>query len=173
MSVPRPARRRVLAAVTGGLAGLAVGAPVLAACTAWEQAPPPRPDPLGPVAHRAGRDVRLANSVALAHPALAGAAGAVAADRQAHADALWTELRRARPAGATASAAPSASSSTTPAPSPVPVPPDQTAARAALGAALRAAQHEAAAMVGPAPGHRAGLLASIAACCASHQAVLP
>lgn len=53
------------------------------------------------------------------------------------------------------------------------MPTDSSAARDELDTALLSAQDQAATLVGPAAGHRAGLLASIAACCASHRAVLP
>jgi hypothetical protein len=51
-------------------------------------------------------------------------------------------------------------------------PPDLTGARASLTEAVRAAQDEAAGLVMTLPGYRAALLASVAACCASHAAVL-
>lgn len=140
-----------------------LGAPVLAACT---DQPPPAPDPLEPVARRAAADARLAAAISNAHPSLAAAAASVAATRREHAAALRAELRRVRPtppAGSTAPAPPSRPA----------VPTDSSAARDELDAALLTAQDQAATLVGPAPGHRAGLLASIAACCASHRAVLP
>ncbi len=68
---------------------------------------------------------------------------------------------------------PSASSTAATPSSRPPVPADSAAALRELDAALRAAQDQAATLVGSAPGYRAGLLASIAACCASHRAVLP
>jgi hypothetical protein len=49
---------------------------------------------------------------------------------------------------------------------------DPAAAQAALTGAMRAAQDEAAELAITLPGYRAALLASIAACCATHTAVL-
>jgi len=160
MTASRPNRRRVLAGA------LVLGAPVLSGCTARASGPSD-PDPLGPVAGRAEDDVRLADAVAAAHPTLAAAAAALAADRREHAAAFRAELRRARLAPPTASPSPSR------APAPAVVAFEPAAARAALVDALRVAQDQSAVLVAGAPGHRAALLASVAACCASHLAVLP
>lgn len=160
MTASRPSRRRVLAGA------LVLGVPVLSGCTAGDTGPP-APDPLGPVADRAEDDVRLADAVAAAHPALAGAAAALASDRREHAAAVRAELRRAR------LALPATSSASPRSPAPVVVAFEPAAARTALVHALRVAQDQAAVLVAAAPGHRAALLASVAACCASHLAVLP
>lgn len=164
MTAHQPSRRRVLQAGARGVAAVLLGAPALAACT--DQRAAPGPDPLEPVARLAAADARLAAEIADAHPSLAAAAAAVAADRRAHAEAVRTELRRVSPTPAASSTA------VTPSSRP-PVLTESADARRELDAALRAGQDQAAALVGPAPGHRAGLLASIAACCASHLAVLP
>lgn len=157
-----PARRRVLAAALG-TGVLAIGGSALAACTT-EKSAPPGPDPLEPVAARAEEDAVLAEAVAAAHPDLAPVATVLAADRREHAIALRAELRRVRPTPPTAS--PQASA--------VPIPAaDRGAAGASLIDAVRCAQEQATALVGGEPGHRAALLASIVACCASHEAVLP
>lgn len=163
MSMPRLDRRRVLGAGARSGAALLLGGAALISCTQHRASPPP--DPLEPVARRAAADARLATAIAAAHPSLAQAATAVAADRRAHATAVRAELRRVRP-----SPAPSPTSTTPPSRSPAPS--GSAAARRELDGALRAAQDGAAALVRTAPGHRAGLLASIAACCASHRAVL-
>lgn len=164
MTAPRLDRRRVLGAGARGGAALLLGGAALASCT-QRRAPRP-PDPLEPVVRRAAADARLATAVAMTHPALAEAATALATDREAHAAAVRAELRRVRPTPATGTT-PATPSGRPPAPT------DPTTARRELDDALRAAQDEAAALVGAAPGHRAGLLSSIAACCASHRAVLP
>lgn len=164
MTEIRRSRRRVLSA--GVSAGVLLVAGPLAGCTAFAPEAPEEPDPLEPPARRAESDVALAHAVAAAHPALAPTATALAADRQAHATALRDELRRARP-------------EPTPAPG-SPVPPAITATtgdgvtggRAALAATVQAAQAEAAGLVATLPGYRAALLASVAACCASHAAIL-
>ena len=86
-----------------------------------------------------------------------------------HATALRAELRRVRPVPAS----PSAVSPPVPAPAaPVAATTDVSAARTALAQAARAAQDEAAGLVVTLPGYRAALLASVAACCATHVALL-
>jgi hypothetical protein len=171
VTVARPARRRVLAAALGAGA-LALGVPPLAGCTPAQSTPPP-PDPLEPVAEQAEIDVRLATAVAAAHPDLARSAAALASDRRQHAAALRAELRRVRPVPpATAPSSTTAPASTT-APPPVVAPLDPADARATLAGALQAAQDMVSVLVAAVPGHRGALLASIAACCASHQALLP
>lgn len=163
MSQFRPSRRRVMAigVTTGTL--LLTGPLALSGCT--PQPDSAQPDPLERPARRAESDAALAQSVAEAHPALAEVAGGYAADRRAHAAALRTELRRVRPAPASSSPAP-------PPPAPPPAPADEEQARDALAGAVRAAQDEAGGLVGGLPGYRAALLASVAACCASHAVVL-
>lgn len=152
-----------------------VGEPVaLSGCTVLASRTP-RPDPLEAPARRAEADAALAQAVAQAmaqtHPALAGAARALAADRAAHASALRAQLRRVRP-GAAGGASPQ------PVSSPAMVPPASLAgpvqARAVLSEAMLAAQGEATTLVinSPLPGSRAALLGSVAACCASHGVLL-
>lgn len=158
--VPRPTRRQMLAGTVGVLVTAAVAG--AGACTG-RPAEPPAPDPLRALVTAALADAELADAVAAAHPPLAAAAGAVAADRRAHALALDAEVTRATP---------SPTPSSTTAPSAQVAPPDPAAATAALVAAVRAAQDQASALVTGLPRHRAGLVASVAACCASHLAVL-
>lgn len=165
MTVHHPSRRRLLQAGARGTAAVLLGAPAVAACTDRHTAP--GPDPLDAVARLAAADAQLAVEISDTHPSLAAAAVAVAADRRAHAEAVRTELRRVSPTPA------ASSSAATPSSRPPLVPTDSADARRELDSALRAGQDQAAALVGAAPGHRAGLLASIAACCASHRAVLP
>jgi len=169
-----PSRRRILAA---GATLLVTAPAALAACTGSARAPE-RPDPLEAPARRAETDTALAQAVAQiaaqagtqTHPDLATAARALAADRTAHAITLHAELRRVRPGPAASNAAPLAAPTSI---APLPTdPPDLTGARASLTEAVRAAQDEAARLVMTLPGYRAALLASVAACCASHAAVL-
>jgi hypothetical protein len=153
-------------------AGMAVGALLVAGPTTVAGcASPPvpeQPDPLERPAQRAESDVAMAQAVANAHPALATAARSVATDRQAHAAALRAELRRVRP-----SPAPASSSAPPPPPPPAPIAAARrSAAQGELVGAMRAAQDEATGLVGALPGYRAALLASVAACCASHLTVL-
>lgn len=151
-------------------AALAVGTVLMAGPTALagcaSSAPPvhDEPDPLEGPAQRAEHDVALALAVAGAHPALETRAVALAADRQAHAIVLRGELHRVRPS-------PPPISSTPPT-TPVMATADQAGAPDALAGAVRAAQDEAAGLVAVLPGYRAALVASVAACCASHAALL-
>jgi hypothetical protein len=145
-------RRQVLRAV--------LAAPLLlAGCTSDPPAPPP-PDPLAALAASARADAELANAVAAAVPALAAQAGAVAAARTEHAEALQREVDRERPPRS--SAAPSST-----APPTLPADP-----AAAMVSALTEAEQAAAALVGSVPRYRAGLLGSVAAGCASLREVL-
>jgi hypothetical protein len=161
----RHSRRRALAAGASTAALVLAGPTALAGCTA--SAPAPEPDPLEGPARRAEGDAALGAAVAGMHPTLAAAANALAADRAAHAKALRAELHRAHPD-------PVPSSVTQPGPpvGPPPVSPDAAAAQAALTQAMRAVQDEAGELVTSLPGYRAALLASIAACCATHTALL-
>jgi len=154
---PRPTRRQLLA----GVAVVAVAA--AGGCTGRAAAPPP-PDPLRPLLAAALADAELAEAVAAAHPSVAGAALALAADRRSHAEAIGAEVLRVTPSPAPAS--------TTSVPADPSVPPEPAAATGALVAAVRAAQTQAGALVAGLPRHRAGLAASVAACCASHVVVL-
>ncbi len=165
--------------LAAGATLLVAGPAVLAGCTGSALAPE-SPDPLEAPARRAETDSALAQAVAQmagqvaaaqTHPALATAAKALAADRMAHAITLRAELRRVRPEPASSSATPPAAP--TSAALPPTDPSDLTGARASLIEAVRAAQDEAARLVMALPGYRAALLASVAACCASHAAVLP
>jgi hypothetical protein len=161
----RPSRRQALAAGATTAALLLAGPAALAGCTA--SAPGSEgPDPLDAPARRAEADVVLAAAVAGTHSTLATAANALSADRAAHARALRAELHRVHPD-------PLPSSTAKPPPAvPPAVSPDPAAAQAALTGAMRAAQDEAAELAITLPGYRAALLASIAACCATHTAVL-
>lgn len=165
----RPSRRDVLAA---GTALLLAGPAALTGCAVSARAPT-GPDPLESPARRAEADAALAHAVgqmaAQAHPALAATARALAEDRMTHATGLRAELHRVRPGPASPTASPAA---VPPAASPVAAAPDVSAARTALVQAARAAQAEAAALVVTLPGYRAALLASIAACCSCHLALL-
>lgn len=137
------------------LIGLAAGA--VAGCTT--PAPPPPPDPLAALLDRAEADAALAAAVGAAVPALAGPAGEVVRVRGDHAAALKAEIERERPPPP----------STTPAPPPAPpkAPSGEKAALAALVKGLTDAQEQATALVSTLPRHRAGMVGSIVAACAS------
>ncbi|MGA9310186.1 MAG: hypothetical protein WBV74_07420 [Pseudonocardiaceae bacterium] len=166
MPAARPSRRGVL---TVGTALLLTGPAVLTGCSSSARAPS-GPDPLESPARRAEADAALAQAVVQTqtqtNPALAASAKALAEDRTTHATALRAELRRARPLPASTSAVPS------PVATPAVAAPDLSAARTALAQAARTAQDEAAGLVVTLPGYRAALLASVAACCATHVALL-
>jgi hypothetical protein len=171
-----PNRRRALAA---GATLLLAGPAALTGCTLPVGAPE-GPDPLEAPARRADADAALAAGVAqlavqtatqkttgtAAHagPVLAAAARAFAADRMAHATMLRAELRRVRPGPASSSASPPIV--------PLPFHPDLASTQGVLAQAARAAHDEAAGLVMTLPGYRAALLASVAACCASHGVLL-
>jgi type IV secretory pathway VirB10-like protein len=95
-------------------------------------------------------------------------------DRRTHAATLRAELRRVRPSSAQHRPAPPRPDqhSTSPPVAPQPPTPELASARGALTEAVRAAHDEAAGLVMTLPGYRAALLASVAACCASHAALL-
>ena len=164
MAKLRLSRRRVLGAGVA-VGGLLVTGPA-AGCAAPAPEAPEQPDPLEAPATRAAADVALAQALAAGYPALGAAATAFAVDRQAHATALRDELRRVQPAPNPPSGSFAASA--------IPITPDAdaTSAQAALATAIQLAQEEAAGLVATLPGYRAALLASVAACCASHAAVL-
>ena len=174
-----PTRRRVLAAA----ATLSVApAAALTGCTLPVRIPEV-PDPLEPPARRAEADATQASTVAQlasrADPVLAAAARALATDRRTHAATLRAELRRVRPSPAPHSPAQHSPAphgpdprSTSPPVAPQPPTPELASARGTLTEAVRAAHDEAAGLVMTLPGYRAALLASVAACCASHAALL-
>lgn len=154
--------------LAAGATLLLAGPAALTGCTPLSARAPEGPDPLESPARRAETDAALAAGVAQlavhADPVLATAARALAADRMAHATTLRAELRRARPRPASSSAPPPVA--------PLTANPDLASARGALVQAVHAAQDEAAGLVMTLPGYRAALLASVAACCASHAALL-
>lgn len=160
----RPVSRRRLL-----VAAALTGAGLLGGCGTPEE-PPEGPDPLQALADQARTDSVLAEAVATWHPVLASAVSPVAADRRLHADVLTAEIHRVRPPTRT-SATSSAPTAVGPTAGP-PVPPDPAAAEQAVVDALAAAQAQAAGLVVGLPRYRAGLVGSVAACCAAHQAVL-
>jgi len=154
-------RRAVLRA---GLVVLAGVGPLAAGCT--EQAVDPGPDPLAVLAETALADAAEAESIAAALPTLAPAAGVIAAARREHAAALRAEVDRVRPTGTSTSDATSTTSVAAPAPTDVAVGSTQ------LQIALQEAEKAAVELVATLPRHRAGLVGSLAAGCASLREVL-
>lgn len=143
----------------------------LIGCTTEPPAPPP-PDPLEPLIAAATGHAALADSIAAAHPPLAAAARQIADDRRAHADALTAEVRRATPATVTTSPTAGSGGASVSGTIGSPAQADPSTARTALLRAAADAQRQAADLVATLPRHRAGLVASVAACCASHAVVL-
>ncbi|WP_164860583.1 hypothetical protein [Rhodococcus sp. X156] len=140
-----------------------------------EQDVEPRVDPLIALAAAARADAAAATQLATTVPEQAVVLSTVSADRTAHAEAIEAEVTRAAgptPAtpqsGATSTTQPattSAAGSTAPAtPGPATV--------AELKTELQAHERAAAELARTEPAYRAGLLGSVAAACASHQAVL-
>ena len=165
----------MLAAAASTAALVLAGPAGLTGCTASAPAPE-QPDPLESPARRAEADaaqaLAAAQLVTHADSGVAAAAKALAADRMAHATTLRAELRRVRPAAAPSAAASLPAVPPPGAPPPAPTNPDLAGTRSTLIRAMHAAQDEAAALVLTLPGYRAALLASVAACCATHAALL-
>lgn len=152
----RLTRRRALAL---GLAagGLGLAAPVLAGCAAGSS--DDGPDPLIPLVTRARSDADLVTAVLAADPSLTGQLDPLRSARSDHATALEQEI--ARVAG-----------TTTPVPAPAPATSRAGADLDAVRRAVADAAREAAGLVSSVPTARAGLVGSVAACCAAYSAVL-
>ncbi|GAA4710970.1 hypothetical protein GCM10023215_61340 [Pseudonocardia yuanmonensis] len=152
----RLTRRRALAL---GLAagGLGLAAPVLAGCAAGSA--DDGPDPLIPLVTRARADADLVTAAITADPSLTARLDPLRSARTDHADALEKEI--ARVAG-----------TATPVPAPAPATPQAAADLEAVRRAVADAAREAAGLVSSVPTARAGLVGSVAACCAAYTAVL-
>ncbi len=156
--------RRALLRSAGGGAAAVVAVSALAACA---DKTPAAPDVLVTQEVSARTDAAWAKAAIAAAPEHTVALNLVAAQRLQHADALRAEIDRAvgvygdgtKPKSAT----PPVAEPTAPTP-----PPTVAAVRARLADAQRAAAQLATAQTG----YRAGLLASISACCATHAAVV-
>jgi hypothetical protein len=142
----------------GVLAGLLLAGPALAACSP-AGSKPPAPDPLIALADAARADAALATALVAATPALADRVNPLRDARALHAKALDAEVARLDPARASA----------TPAPAPAP---SGEATLPALRAAVTDSGKKAAAIALTAPTARAGLVASVAACCTTYAGVL-
>ncbi|WP_447003727.1 hypothetical protein ACRAKI_29350 [Saccharothrix isguenensis] len=126
----------------------AATAPLAVACTT-PPPPPPPPDPLSELVRTALSDAALATAVGASETAEA---------RAEHAARLRAEVDRATPR------VPGSSSPPSPSPS---VAPPVGATREALVPALQAAQKQAGELVATTESYRVGLVASVAAGCAS------
>lgn len=145
------------------LVGLLLVPPVLAACEPATPEQAAAPDPLIALADAARADAALVTTVITATPTLAGRLGPVRDARARHAAALDAEVSAVAP-----SSSPAAPTST------AAVPPGGTTAAGlpALRSALSASGEAAAAAALTLPMGRAGLLASISACCATYAGLL-
>ncbi|WP_316689329.1 hypothetical protein [Pseudonocardia sp. H11422] len=151
-------RRRLLGLALLAPAGAALGGTALSACSTTA-AGDAGPDPLIALVDQARADAALAAAAIAARPALAARVEPLRAARAEHAAALDAEVTRLDPAR----------TSTAPAAPPAPaVRPTLTAIRDALAASTRGAEG----LIGTLPVERVGLVASVAACCATYAAVL-
>ncbi|RRO16142.1 hypothetical protein EIL87_13880 [Saccharopolyspora rhizosphaerae] len=155
-SLPVLRRRRALR-----LFAAAPAVAVLAACGGE----PEEPDQLLPLATAAKADAALANAIARTHSGLAETARELAAARTAHAKALQREIDRVAPRDPE-------DPPSVPDPAPRKAPPSANAAADALRTAVRRGQQQSAELVARLPAHRAGLVASVSAGCASLLEVL-
>jgi hypothetical protein len=155
--------RRALLRVAGGgaFAVVALGA---AACAPNK---PKQPDSLLPHEISARTDAVWAQAAAATAPDRAAALTVVATQRTAHADALRAEINRAIGVYGDGTLPKSPTPPVTPPPAPNPPP-----TLAAVRDRLTAAQKSAADAAETSSAYRAGLLASICACCASQAGVL-
>jgi hypothetical protein len=165
-------RRRVLQLMLA----LPAAATVVAGCSGATTDRDDRPDPLVALADAARADAALAAAVIAADPTVAARIDPLRAARTEHAAALDAEIVRVGgvPSTATPSTAPAvgtagpaapADATGTAAPAPV-----ATVAR--VREAVAASQRGAAELVPDLPAERVGLVASVAACCATYAAVL-
>jgi hypothetical protein len=169
-SAPALDRRRMLALallVPAAAAGLG-------ACGPGTVRPPKAPDPLIALADAARADAALAAAAIAGNPELTARVDPLRAARTEHAAALDAEVVRAggvpHSAAPAATPGPSASPAAHPAAAPTVVTQSVTLAR--VREAVAASQRGAAALVPDLPAERVGLVASVAACCATYAAVL-
>jgi hypothetical protein len=142
-------------------------ATVLGGCSGVTDRRADRPDPLIALADAARADAALAAAAVAADPALAARIDPLREARTEHAAAFDAEVLRMGGAPRTA-APPAASAGATP-PTAAAAPP-VTLAR--VREAVEASQVGAAELVENLPAERVGLVASVAACCATYAAVL-
>lgn len=155
MSVAPGMSRRTL------LAGLLLVVPAVAGCTAGA-AGADDPDPLIELAATARADAALAAAVIAAVPALTDRVEPLRMARTEHAAALDAEIARLAKDPTTAPPVPPAT------PTPAPPAPTQVRLRETMTASAAAATAAALDL----PAARVGLVASVAACCATYAAVL-
>ncbi|MDR7168846.1 hypothetical protein J2W56_002577 [Nocardia kruczakiae] len=160
---PRLDRRSLLRSAGGGVVAL-VAVSAVAACSDDK---PSAPDVLVSQEESARIDAVWAKAAIATAPEHTAALTVVAAQRTQHADALRTEIDRA--VGVYGDGTKPKSATPPVAEPPAPTPPPTVAA---LRARLTDSQHSAAELAATQTGYRAGLLASISACCGAHVAVV-
>ena len=165
-------RRRVLQLMLA----LPAAATVVAGCSGATTDRDDRPDPLVALADAARADAALAAAVIAADPTVAARIDPLRAARTEHAAALDAEIVRVGGAPSTAppSAAPAVGTAgpTAPASATGTAAPAPAATVARVREAVAASQRGAAELVPDLPAERVGLVASVAACCATYAAVL-
>jgi hypothetical protein len=155
LSGPGISRRRLLAA-------LLLVPPAVAGCSLGGPSAPTAPDPLIALAETARADAALAAAAIAADPELADRVQPLVDARTQHAAALDAEVARLDPGGTPRTSA------TTRAPARAGARPGLAQVREAVLASGSAATDAALAL----PPERVGLVASVAACCATYGAVL-
>ena len=165
-------RRRVLQLMLA----LPAAATVVAGCSGATTDRDDRPDPLVALADAARADAALAAAVIAADPTVAARIDPLRAARTEHAAALDAEIVRVGgvPSTATPSTAPAVGTAgpTAPAGATGTAAPAPAATVARVREAVAASQRGAAELVPDLPAERVGLVASVAACCATYAAVL-
>lgn len=141
------------------LVGLLAGPPTLAACSLGGSAERALPDPLIALAGAARADAALALAALVADPGLADRVEPLRVARSEHAAALDAEVARLDPGR-------------TPAPTTSPAAPTPEGTLARIVESVQASAAAAAAAALELPAERVGLVASVAACCATYVAVL-
>ncbi|MCM6774062.1 hypothetical protein NDR87_11320 [Nocardia sp. CDC159] len=160
---PPSLNRRSMLRIAGGSV-LAAGALSAAACS---QEAPPEPDILLAQEQSARTDAVWARAAAAVAPQRTAALTLIANQRTEHADALRAEIDRALGVYGDGT---KPRSGTPPVAEPPALAPPPTLA--ALRDQLTRSQRSAADLAATLSGYRAGLLASISACCATHAGVL-
>jgi hypothetical protein len=156
-----------------GTAGAVVFAAVAVSTTAGCGSDADEPEPVDPLiaqASAARADAAAAIAAIAVNPSYAGALQLVADQRTQHADALDTEVARAAGTyadGSTPTQASASSATTSTSPAPVP-----TLPLLQLRDRIAASQATAASLARTLSDHRAGLLGSISAACATYVGVL-
>lgn len=169
---PTLGRRRVLQLMLA----LPAAATVVAGCGGATTERRDRPDPLVALADAARADAALTAALIAADPAVAARIDPLRAARTEHAAALDAEIVRVggAPSTGTPSTAPAVGTAgpTAPAGATGTAAPAPAATVEQVRDAVAAAQRGAADLVPDLPVERVGLVASIAACCATYAAVL-